>query len=223
MELIFNFTMIGKNNIKNIKNLDGDEKINLNNNLFSDSNNFTNSTLRSALDYYDRNQEKIQKILDNIEYIKMIDGGNINDEYIFYDKNDNIIFKSRIETLSIYAPQNNIWKWSWSVPFAKFQNTFISRKILEYAFTLNSDTDLFLKSTLVSSKIIISNQYQIDLYLALSALLSKKPFILRFYLFPGDDNEEDENIYHYKKILNHPDKKNFMSVYSLMIDWNEIV
>ncbi len=185
--------------------------------------NFTNSIMRSAIDYYDKCQEKIQKILDKIEYIKMVDGGNINDKYIFYDSNNNVIFESRIETLSIFTPQNKTWKWSWSVPFAKFQNTFISRKILEYAFTLNSETDLFLKSTLVSSKIIISNQYQIDLYLALSAMLSKKPFILRFYLYPDDsDNESNENIYRYKKILSHPDKKNFMSIYSLMIDWNDV-
>jgi len=215
--------MINNNYIKKKLNVPNksDTKQNIMTN--NDSGNIIDSVLFNSLEYYDQFQPKIQKILDNIEYIKIIDGGNINDEYIFYDSNDNIIFKSRVETLSIYTPQNNTWKWSWSVPFAKFKNTLISRKILEYAFTLNSDTDLLLKSTLINSKIIISNQYQLDIYLALAAMLSKKPFILRIYLYPlvDDENEnKNENIYYYKKLLNHPENKNFISIFSLIIDWN---
>ena len=178
------------------------------------------SLIRNSLEYYDEYQPRIQKLLDKIEYIKII-----NDEYIFYDSDDNIIFKSRIETLSMFTPQNNTWRWSWSVPFAKYNNTLISRKILDYAFTLNTSTDLILKSSLINSKIIITNQYQIDIYLALSSMLSKKPFIFRLYLFPFFDDDDDKkknnlnNIYYYKKIINHPDKHKYISVYSFIIDW----
>jgi hypothetical protein len=195
------------------------------------------SLLRNSLEYYDTYQPKIQEILDKIDYIKIIDGININDTYIFYDSNHNEIFKSRIETLSIFIPQTQTWKWSWSVPFAKFTNTHISRKILEYAFTLNTTTDLILKSTLVDSNIKISNQYQIDIYLALSAMLSKKPFVLKLYLVPMFENKiifdntetssksnllstnPNEQIYYYKKIIDNPEKNNFISIYSLIIDW----
>ena len=190
--------------------------------------------IRSSLEYYDENQPKIQEILDRIEYIKIINGVNISDKYIFYDSNHNVILSSRIETLAIYTPQNNIWKWSWSVPFAKYTNTLISRKILDYAFTLNTTTDFLLKSTLINSKIIITNQYQMDIYLAISSMLSKKPFIFRSYLFPyvdedinnnngnklSNNNLNPENIYYYKKIINQPDKHNYISIFCFIIDWN---
>ena len=120
----------------------------------------------------------------------------------------------------MFIPNSNTWKWSWSVPFAKYRNTLISRKILEYAFTLNTTTDLMLKSTLINSNIIITNQNQIDIYLALSAMLSKKPFILRLYLYPFDNKEKKENIYYYKDAITHPDKNKFISVFSFIVDWN---
>lgn len=198
-----------------------------------DKNNFDSSLIKDSLEYFDQFQPEIQNILDKIEYIKININENVNDEYIFYDSNDNIILKSRIETLAIYIPQTNTWKWSWSVPFVKYKNTLISREILKYAFTLSSENDLFLKSTLVNSKITIKNQYQLDIYLALSALLSKKPFILRFYIFPFEESnlnsnsytntqknfKNNENIYEYKKILNNPDRKNYISVFLLVVDW----
>jgi hypothetical protein len=152
------------------------------NNISKDSNesinsyeelNYFNPVIRNSLEYYDSFQPKIQKILNKIEYIKVINGINVNDEYVFYDSNDKPFFKSKIEMLGMFIPQDNSWKWSWSIPFAKYQNTLISRKILEYAFTLDSSTDLHLKSTLINSKLIISNQYQIDIYLALASMLSK--------------------------------------------------
>ena len=190
------------------------------NNDFEDENeNTTYSLIRNSLEYYDKHQPYIQKIIDKLDHIKIVDGVNINDEHIFYNSKGEEILKSRIETLSMYIPQTNTWKWSWSVPFAQYRNTFITRKILEYAFTLNTSSDLVLKSTLINSNIIISNQNQIDIYLALASMLSKKPFILRLYLYPFE-NKEKNNIYYYKDIINNPDKHKFISVFVFIIDWN---
>lgn len=184
-----------------------------------DRTNYFNPIIRNSLEYYDSYQPKIQKILNNIEYFKIINGVNVNDEFIFFDSNDKPFFKSRIEQLGMFVPQDNSWKWSWSIPFAKYQNTLISRKILEYAFTLNSSTDLHLKSTLVNSKLIITNQYQIDIYMALSSMLSKKPFIFKYYLCPPEENS-DPTIIYYKKNISNPDRKKFISVYVFVVDWN---
>lgn len=211
-------------NIDNNNN-NNDSKNKYNNN----NNNSLNPIVKNSLEYYDSHQQKIQNILDQIEYIKIINNTNINDEYIFFDANNKQIFKSRIEQLGMFVPQNDTWKWAWSIPFAKFQNTQISRKILEYAFTLNHSTDLLLKSTLINSKLIILNQYQIDIYLALTSMLSKKPFILRLYLIPPTilqipdkkyNIDVGDNIYYYKQILDIPEKKNFISIYVIIIDWN---
>lgn len=215
------------NNVNNVNNMNNENGVNSKYN----KNDTINSIVKDSLDYYDKHQPQIQQILNKIEYIKIDIGKNVNDEYIFYDSNDKIIFKSKIETLSLFIPHSNIWKWSWSVPFAKYNNTLISREILKYAFTLNSENDFFLKSILINSKNIIKNQYQLDIYLALSSLLSKKPFILRIYLVPPDDHDDNNNIdnnknsfnneflYEYKKILKNPDKKNYISVFVLVVDW----
>jgi hypothetical protein len=236
--------MTTKNNInyKNNNSNNFNNNYSKSNTIEPDSNNITdditNEIIKSSLDFYDKYQPKIQKILNEINYIKIIDNNNINDEYVFYDSDNKKIFSSKIETLSIFIPQTSTWKWSWSIPFAKYKNTLISREILNYAFTLNSENDLFLKSTLVNSKIIIKNDYQLDIYLSLSALLSKKTFILKIYLLPplesdefndsnnyndssnnSSNNSPNKYVYHYKKILENPNTKNYISVYVLLVDW----
>lgn len=211
------------------KNENNDLSKNENNNLSKNENNDSIYTfIRDAIDFYDKFQPKIQNIINQIEYIKIIDGNNINDEFIFYDINDKEILRSKIETISIFIPQTKIWKWAWSVPFIKYSNTIISRRILDYAFTLNNSTDLILKSTLINSNIIINNQYQIDIYLALSAKLSKMPFIFQFYFYPYSHNENENNnenikstekIYYHKKIVNQSDKNKFISAFLFIVDW----
>lgn len=208
----------------NITNKENNEEIQYNQN--NTKTNYINPIIKNSLEYYDSYQPKIQKILNKIEYIKIKKGVNINDEYIFYDSNDKPFFKSRIEQLGMFIPQDNSWKWSWSVPFAKYQNTLISRKILEYAFTLNSSTELHLKSTLINSKLIITSKYQIDIYIALASMLSKKPFVLKVYLYPlieenQSSGNDTDDIYYYKKIINNPERKKFISIYVMVIDWND--
>ena len=212
---LINSANITDNTTKNFKQYNNQEQTDNK----EDKINYFNPIIKNSLEYYDSFQPKIQKILNNIEYFKIINGVNVNDEFIFYDSNDKPFFKSRIEQLGMFVPQDNSWKWSWSIPFAKYQNTLISRKILEYALTLNSSTDLHLKSTLINSKLIITNQYQIDIYIALSSMLSKKPFIFKYYLCPPEENS-DPNIIYYKKNISNPDRKKFISVYVFVIDWS---
>lgn len=210
------------NHSENI-NIYNDDNQNISNDSKSEAEDY--SIIKNSLEYYDKYQIEIQKILNNTEYIEIYSDKEINDEYTFYDSDDKVIFKSRIETLSIYIPSTKTWKWSWSVPFAQYKNTLISREILKYAFTLNSDNDLFLKSSLINSKIIIKNDYQLDIYLAISALLSRKPFIFKIYLVPEDLNnakkkkKKNTYLYQYKKIINSKDVKNYISVYIFAIDW----
>lgn len=198
------------------------------------SENLIDPIIKNSLEYYDQHQPKIQEILNKLEYIEIVNNGNITDQFIFYDSDDNVILKSRYEVLSIYVPQNNIWKWSWSLPTASIKNTFISRKILEYAFTLNPETDYLLKSTLINSKILIENSNQLDIYIGLSAMLSKKPFIFKIYMVPIDqkdlndkksnnnDNKNNniKNLYYYKKIINNNERHNYIALYTFILDWN---
>jgi len=147
-------------------------------------------TLKSSLEYYDSFQPKVIEILSKTEYILFKDNKNITDEIIFFDKNKKKILQSAYEYLAVYVPSSNTWKWAWSLPTSKKKSNFISRKILEYAFNLEQENDFLLKTTLINSKIQITNQLQLDLYVALSASLSKKPFILKTYLSPMNNVEK---------------------------------
>ena len=204
------------NDLKKKINLDNENKnTDQYNNLQSNDDDFIDPIIRNSLEYYDNFQPKINKILNKTEYIETINNGNITDNIIFYDLNDNIIFKSKFEILSFFLPDKNIWKWSWSLPTTNPKNTFISRKILEYAFTLNHQKDYLIKSTLINSHIKIVNQIQLDIYIAIAAMLSKKPFILKMYMV-----QSETKYYRYREIVNNPKKNEYISVYVLILDWN---
>ena len=181
--------------------------------------------IKNSLEYYDSYQDKINNIINNTEYIELINNNNITDTIIFYDSHKKNIFESKYEILSIFVPETKMWKWSWSLPTADKKHTFITRKILDYAFNLNPEKDYLLKSTLINSKIKILNQLQLDIHIALSASLSKKPFIFKFYLAPlkfiynDNDIELDSSLYPYKKIMDHKDKDKLISVYFFILDF----
>lgn len=181
--------------------------------------NTSNLFVKNALEYYDSHQPEIQKILNKTHYIKLIDNKNLTDEIIFYDSDKNILLKSKFEYLSMYEPRNKIWKWSWAVVSFKPKYTFISRKILNYAFTLdhNNNINYQLKNTLVYSKISIETKINIDILLSTSAYLCKKPFIFKFY-FPGPG--PIGKMFNYKDIINDPNKKEFIVFYLIILDWN---
>lgn len=204
----------------NDKNNNDNDNIQDDNNQINYSYNLIDPIIRNSLEYYDRFQPKIQKILNEIEYLEQINNNNVTDEFIFYNKNDDVIFKSKYEILSFYLPDQNIWKWSWSIPTADPINTFISRKILEYAFTLHQRKDYLIKSTLINSNIKIFNQMQLDIYVAISAMISKKPFILKLYLVRSE-KKKNKKYYYYRKIIDSPKKDKYISFYILILDWNQ--
>lgn len=183
--------------------------------------NIIDDIIQTSLEYYDSNQPKIIKIIEKIHYIKFKNNQNITDEIIFYDKNKKEIFKSSYEILAAYVPNQQIWKWAWSLPTLPKKNNFISRKILEYALNLDHEKDYLLKSTLINSKIKIINDLQLDIYTALSANLSRKPFIFKLYYapIPTTNEDKDDQFYPYKEINDDPDNSKYMVFYLFILDY----
>jgi hypothetical protein len=183
--------------------------------------NFIDELIKSSLEYYDSYQPKIVDIINKTEYIKIKDNKNITDQIIFFDKNKKKIFESSFEFLSIFIPHSNIWKWAWSLPTAKKKNNFISRKLLDYAFNLDSDKDYLLRSTLINSKIKIINNLQLDIYVSLSAKLSKNPFILKIFIAPPseDDYDEEEKFYPFRQINEDIDNNKYICYYLFILDF----
>lgn len=184
----------------------------------SESNIIDNFDIKTSLEYYDTFQPKITEILKKIYYIKTINNKNITDEIIFYDKNKKEIFKSSFELLAAYVPNQQVWKWAWSLPSLEKKSNIISRKILDYAFNLDHNKDFLLKSTLINSKIKIVNDLQLDIHIALSANLTRKPFIFKFFYAPLT-SEEDIDFYPYKKINESPDNINYIAFYLFILDF----
>jgi hypothetical protein len=174
--------------------------------------------IKSSLEYYDSYQPKINELVNKIHYIRFINNKNITDEIIFFDKNKKEIFKSSYEILAAYIPHYHAWKWSWSLPSTEKKKSFISRKILEYAFDLDNKKDYLLKSTLINSKIKIINDLQLDIYKAISASLSKKPFILKIFSIPLT-LEEDLEYYPFKKINEDSESIKYVTLYLFILDY----
>lgn len=150
------------------------------------------STIRDSLEFYDKNQELYNVFFNKIKYIKFIDNINMTDEIIFYDENKKILLESSYEILGVFLPKTQLWKWSWSIPTFKKKHTFISRKILEYAFNLDNIKEIALRADLTNSKIKIVNDLQLDIHIALSSYIGKQPLIFKFYNKFEDDSELDK-------------------------------
>jgi hypothetical protein len=147
--------------------------------------------IKDALIYYDSHQDNVAKFLDKAFYVRFEetdDEEENNYKITFYDKNKTKILTSKIEYLALYVPNTRTFKWAWTIPSFDKALTELSRKMLNYAFTLEVD-DFMLKSELLNSKIHVLNEYQHDIHLAISAYLTKKPFIFKFYnaIYDKDD------------------------------------
>jgi hypothetical protein len=182
-------------------------------------NNFMFNLIKSSIEYYDSYQPQIIDIINKIEYIKIKNNHNITDSVIFYDKNNKIIFESSFEVLSFYIPNTRVWKWAWSTPSAQKKSSIISRKILNYALELDHNKDFMLKTTLINSKIKIINNIQLDIYIALSASLSKKPFILKMYIIPPSGDDVTLNEFRINNDNKNIDKENYIVAYLFILDF----
>jgi len=180
--------------------------------------NLKSTIIKSSIEYYDSFQERINDVLNNTEYIEFIDNKNITDQIILYDKNKKVIFKSAYECLSFYAPSLNTWKWSWGIPMLSKKYTYITRKLIDYAISLDSFDDIFIKTTLVNSKINVVNDIQLDIIISLFSKLSKKPFILEYPHIPYSNSSD--NLIPYKKIMDKKkDYDNVLIEYLIILDF----
>jgi hypothetical protein len=132
-------------------------------------------TVKDALEYYDINNAKYYDIINKFKYCQI---NNDEGKIIFYDKNKEKSYNFLYDVIGKYLPNEHIWVWGWSDGNLNKQNISTSRKVLNYALDLNR-TELSLKTELITSRIQITSQHQIDIHVALSAFLSKQPFIFK--------------------------------------------
>lgn len=164
--------------------------------------------IKNALEYYDKNKEKYESFLKKCIYYRreIYEEENINDIFIFYDKDKKEIYRTEYEVLGLFDTDLMLWSWGWSNPNLDKKSTYLISKILNYGIKLSSG-DYFLKSELITSKFKISTKIQLDIHSAIASYLSKKDFILEFAISitPLGKQEEIREL----KILNDEDVNEF--------------
>ena len=113
---------------------------------------------------------------------------------------------------------SNIWRWAWSMPTLSKNDTLISRKILNYAFDLEPTKEYILRSALINSSTLIKNNLQLDIHIALSSYLIKKPFIFKLPI--GFNQNSTDKFISYKNIFSDKLYDNFIISYLLILDYN---
>ncbi len=181
--------------------------------------------IKNSLEYYDEHQINVNKIIDKIVYLKWNGNtGNTTEEtsfvnkISFYDKDKKLLLTSAYEFLGMYIPKNKILKWAWAVPSLTKNNTFISRKILSYAFDLDFNNDYLLRSELINSTIKIHNDIQLDIHIAIASYLSKIKFIYKYIAIPMENDDGYYKIDNKVK-LNKNMYDKYMIMYLYIIDY----
>lgn len=153
----------------------------------------------SALEYYDRLNEKHSKLFSKINIsnfqIDRVKHDLESNTITYFDDDKNVIFRTHFEAVGLYSNKYKLWNWSWSNVILGKNETYIAKKILNYGLDL--DSNYFLKAELVTSRFRVTNKIQLDLHVAIASYLSKKViFKYRYYKDKVDkDNKNYTDFY----------------------------
>lgn len=179
--------------------------------------------ISQSLEYYDKNMESNKEMLDNINYINIIksteSGYNNVNQIEFYDKDKELIRKSKYEILGLYDSNSKIWTWAWALPLVSKVSSNTAKKIFNYGYDL--ENNVILKSELVTSRFRISNPIQLDIHVGIGSYLSKNQFIYSYKVFDQETNKKnmtkkgDIDLYNVK---NDADDIPYLEYYLLILD-----
>lgn len=153
-----------------------------------------NDFIKTIFDYYD-NQTYNNFILFDHNKIKKKTIMDITNNIInIYNNNNDLLHTGNYEILGFLDKKKNLWNWSWLIPSISNEFTKLTIYLHNYGIKLdNSDTNehYFIKPILSNSRLIIKNNIEQDLILAVSSYLLRDK-IKFIYLF-----EEKNKITYY--------------------------
>ena len=130
--------------------------------------------VKNALEYYDSNNLKYYDLINSFKYYTI----NKNERaIIFYDSDKKKLKEYEYEYIGKYLIDKNIWRWGWAAAELDKNAIITSRKVLNYALDLEHKTGLSLKMELISSLSRVTSPVQVDIHVAITSFLSKKPLI----------------------------------------------
>ena len=156
----------------------------------------------NSLDFFDKNKEKYSKIISKIKYYSMIFNQNDmeHNTIIFYDKNKKELFRSSFEYMGIYYSISNTWVWSWAIPKATKNTTYLAKKIVNYGMDIDYTDNSLLKTELITSRFKIENLIQLDIHIAIASYITKIPFILDIYVLSEYKDTSHSKYYEYNSL-----------------------
>ena len=184
--------------------------------------------IQNALKEYDANNLKYAKYMKKVKYIQYInsDGGDIESiTCIFYDKDNKKLFSSKIEIVGKYYKNYNMWVWAWSLPLLDKTVTDTIKNIFLYITDIYTKkgianaNNIVIKQHFLTSRFLISDIIQIDIYCAISSYLSKVRLICEL---PGYAiNQESNKIEN--TLIDFTDKNNLDGNYCFIKDPPNII
>lgn len=152
--------------------------------------------IKIALEYYDKHSQKYDDIIKDVDSVNFHKAQN-DLEYnkiTLYNKNNKLLFEGKYEIMGAYYPNTQIWIWGWAL--SKLNKSYVKtiKNIFDYGIQLNPDipSNYFLKLELLTSRLKISDEIQLEIYTSLASYLSKNSFIYKY-----NPSEDGENIIYY--------------------------
>lgn len=176
-----------------------------------------------SLEYYDRNMQSNKDLLDKITYINIIksteSGYNNINQIEFYDKDKELIKKSKYEILGLFDSNSKIWTWAWALPLVSKISSNTAKKIFNYGYDL--ENNVLLKTELITSRFKISNPIQLDMHVAIGSYLSKNEFIFSYKIYDMETNKKNivsKGDINLLNIKNDIDDIPYLEYYLLILD-----
>jgi len=169
-----------------------------------------------AYKYLDKQKSKYEIYTINNEYEFEVDASNITDlspmKFTLSSANKTILSGS-CSFIGIFNSEISMWQWAWSIPFIKKAENYSSRKILQYAFDIDTqDNDIkvhyiktIYKTELLNSKLYLEYpSIDIERYLAISLYLLKGDYYYKRSIIHYNINtKKNEKIGDYYYILSN--------------------
>lgn len=164
------------------------------------------SLIDKSLKYYDKQNTKYRKFIDN----NNVSFNRDKVEIYFNDGEEKETFK--YQGAGIFDGFTKIWLWAWLDPHIRKKESELAKSLLSYGLNQETDTitntktslddiKLFLKTQLVNSRFIVENFFHLDIFLALITYLVKDNIKFIYPRKRFTDREKTKYIINYYYII----------------------
>lgn len=152
-----------------------------------------------ALSYYDKQKRKHQEYYKSDHRVELgKDGNDINLPTFTLYHNDKIMKQGVYNIIGFYFKDIQQWSWAWIANYSKKNETYLSRKLLNYALdidfencgkgSLQAALQILVRNDLMNPYIAIHHPVQLEQYLALGQYLTNTDMVYKFDNHPQYGN-----------------------------------